>query len=163
MDGNICIGLKKKGTSNVAKSRNYTSDEIDVIIAYVDVIDCIVWIDVSIIDDKTQISLRYKQARNGNSKPCHFLKDHLWLPTDEEIARVDDLMNQPVKPVKGNRNPRPQSRKVVRPSSSELQTLISTMSYEAIGQKYGVSGVSIKKWVNAYGLNPPPYRKGLPR
>lgn len=54
-------------------------------------------------------------------------------------------------------------RKVTRPSASELEALIATMPLEAIGRKYGVSGVAVKKWVKFYGIEWVPYRKGLPR
>jgi arsenate reductase-like glutaredoxin family protein len=44
-------------------------------------------------------------------------------------------------------------RKVERPSKEELQQLISEMSLEAIGRKYGISGNAVKKWAKVYNIN----------
>jgi hypothetical protein len=44
------------------------------------------------------------------------------------------------------------SRKVERPSKVELERNILTMSYVAIGKKYGVSDNTIRKWAKSYGI-----------
>jgi hypothetical protein len=45
------------------------------------------------------------------------------------------------------------SRKVKdRPSKEEMGELINSMSWSAIGRKYGVCGVTIKNWAGQYGL-----------
>ena len=42
----------------------------------------------------------------------------------------------------------PRERKVKdRPSVSEIQSLVSSLGWEATGRKYGVSGNAVKKWM----------------
>lgn len=43
-------------------------------------------------------------------------------------------------------------RKVERPSKEELSEMIDSMSWVAIGRKYGVSDNAIRKWAKAYGI-----------
>lgn len=43
-------------------------------------------------------------------------------------------------------------RKVIRPSKEELQKDIETMSFVAIGKKYGVSDNAVRKWAKKYDL-----------
>lgn len=43
-------------------------------------------------------------------------------------------------------------RKVQRPSKKELSEDIETMSWLAIGRKYGVSDNAARKWARAYGI-----------
>lgn len=38
-------------------------------------------------------------------------------------------------------------RKVQRPSNDEIYKLLETMSMEAVGRKYGVTGNSVRKWI----------------
>lgn len=49
-----------------------------------------------------------------------------------------------------------QPRKAVRPPLEELLAGIGTEGYEAVGRRYDVSGNAIRKWVRAYGVEPPP-------
>jgi hypothetical protein len=47
--------------------------------------------------------------------------------------------------------PRLSQRKVKeRPSLDELNGMLKTMSYRAIGKKYGVSDTAIRRWINLY-------------
>lgn len=50
-------------------------------------------------------------------------------------------------------------RKVVRPTKEELEKMISEMTWEAIGKKYGVCSASIKKWARQYGIVFEPRKK----
>jgi hypothetical protein len=43
-------------------------------------------------------------------------------------------------------------RKVARPTTDELRTMLDTSSYEAIGRQFGVTGKAVKKWAVQYGL-----------
>ena len=45
--------------------------------------------------------------------------------------------------------PRPSTRKVIRPSHQELEDMLKTMSYCAVGRKYGVSDNAVRKWEKA--------------
>lgn len=46
--------------------------------------------------------------------------------------------------------PHPESRKVERPSHEQLRADIASMSFVAIGRKYGVSDYAIRKWLRWY-------------
>jgi hypothetical protein len=48
------------------------------------------------------------------------------------------------------RMPRPEIRKVERPSHEQLLADVASMSYRAIGRKYGVSDNAIRKWIRWY-------------
>jgi hypothetical protein len=48
------------------------------------------------------------------------------------------------------RVPRPDTRKVERPSLEQLRTDLEDMSYVAVGRKYGVSDNAIRKWLRWY-------------
>jgi hypothetical protein len=54
------------------------------------------------------------------------------------------------KVLKGRCKARPSTRKVERPSVEELDLLLSTMSFCAVGRKYGVSDNAIRKWKKSY-------------
>ena len=49
-----------------------------------------------------------------------------------------------------DRSPRPETRKVERPSSEQLLEDLSHMSYLAVGRKYGVSDNAVRKWLRWY-------------
>jgi hypothetical protein len=48
---------------------------------------------------------------------------------------------------RGPRNPRPETRKVERPSHGQLKADLAAMSVAAVGRKYGVSDNAVRKWV----------------
>jgi transposase-like protein len=55
--------------------------------------------------------------------------------------------------VNGNRLrgiPNPERRKVTRPSYEQLRTELESMSFVAVGRKYGVSDNAVRKWVRWY-------------
>jgi len=51
---------------------------------------------------------------------------------------------------KGPREPRPERRKVERPSYEQLMADVASMSFLAIGRKYGVSDRAVRKWIRWY-------------
>ena len=51
---------------------------------------------------------------------------------------------------KGPRAPRPERRKVERPSYEQLMADVASMSFLAIGRKYGVSDNAVRKWIRWY-------------
>lgn len=48
--------------------------------------------------------------------------------------------------------PRPQIRKVERPSKEELIILIKSNTWRSLGKKFGVSDVAVRKWAKLYLL-----------
>jgi hypothetical protein len=51
---------------------------------------------------------------------------------------------------KGPRDPRPERRKVQRPTYEQLMAEVESMSFVAIGRKYGVSDNAVRKWIRWY-------------
>src|SRR5690349_6149367 len=51
---------------------------------------------------------------------------------------------------RGPREPRPERRKVDRPSYEQLMAEVSEMSLLAVGRKYGVSDNAVQKWIRWY-------------
>ena len=51
---------------------------------------------------------------------------------------------------KGSHAPRPERRKVPRPSYEELVSDVQSMSFLAVGRKYGVSDNAVRKWLRYY-------------
>lgn len=51
---------------------------------------------------------------------------------------------------KGSHDPRPDSRKVPRPPYETLLADVASMSFLAVGRKYGVSDNAIRKWLRWY-------------
>ena len=56
----------------------------------------------------------------------------------------------------GNKNPRPEGRKVARPSAEELEKLLWEMPTIQIGKMFGVSDSAVAKWAKSYKLSKPP-------
>jgi hypothetical protein len=51
---------------------------------------------------------------------------------------------------KGRHAPRPERRKVERPSYEQLMADVGSMSFVAIGRNYGVSDNAVRKWIRWY-------------
>lgn len=51
--------------------------------------------------------------------------------------------------------PRPERRKVERPSLEQLRADLATMSFCAVGRKYGVSDNAVRKWLRWYEREAP--------
>jgi len=51
---------------------------------------------------------------------------------------------------KGSHDPQPNRRKVPRPSYDRLLSDLQTMSFVAVGRKYGVSDNAVRKWLRYY-------------
>jgi HNH endonuclease len=51
---------------------------------------------------------------------------------------------------KGSHDPQPERRKVPRPSYQQLLADVQTMSFVAVGRKYGVSDKAVRKWLRYY-------------
>lgn len=48
--------------------------------------------------------------------------------------------------------PKPETRKVTRPEKELLAKLVKTMTFTALGQKYGVSDNAVRKWCRSYQI-----------
>jgi hypothetical protein len=54
----------------------------------------------------------------------------------------------------GPREPRPERRKVERPTHEQLMADVQSMSFVGIGRKYGVSDKAVRKWIRWYEYEP---------
>jgi Zn finger protein HypA/HybF involved in hydrogenase expression len=68
----------------------------------------------------------------------------------EKILR--EKIPKPPKNPTWRTDPKPHSRKVVRPSKEELEKFIETTPLETLGKNFGVSGNAVKKWCKSYGI-----------
>src|SRR5581483_12144254 len=50
----------------------------------------------------------------------------------------------------GRRDPKPDTRKVERPTHGQLKADLESMSFVAVGRKYGVSDNAVRKWIRWY-------------
>ena|SRR5271154_6721323 len=55
-----------------------------------------------------------------------------------------------------NKSPRPEARKVERPSKEDLEKLLWEKPTTQIAEQFGVSDKAVEKWAKAYGLSKPP-------
>lgn len=53
---------------------------------------------------------------------------------------------------------RERHRKAVRPALDVLLVMVDCRGYEAVARRFGVSSTSIRAWISAYGVAPPPGR-----
>lgn len=61
-----------------SKARVYSDSEIDVIVAYIESIDKLVWLGPSNFSGKTCATIRYEKAKNGQLKGCVWIEDCEW-------------------------------------------------------------------------------------
>lgn len=75
--GSFLISLRKWAGDKRTITRNYTKDEIDVLLVYFPILDCICCVPVEEFDDRPSITLRYNKPKN-NTNIIRNIKDYLW-------------------------------------------------------------------------------------
>lgn len=96
------------------------------------------------------ITLRFEEPRCAT--PFYWYEDFLDF-TDEaqkKTFRDFDVV------LMGNKSPKPNTRKVIRPSKEELSKLLWEKPMSILSKEIGVSDKAIAKWAKAYGISPPP-------
>ena len=71
-------------------------------------------------------------------------------PAKQEVPKPSELNPD------WRHNPRPNKRKVARPSKEELERLLWEKSTSQLAIEFGVSDNAIAKWAKSYGLSKPP-------
>ena len=66
------------------------------------------------------------------------------------VKESSPLGSKTTRDIKWNQKPKPNQRKVVRPSYETLIKDKETLTWVAMGKKYGVSDVAIRKWFKIY-------------
>lgn len=74
-NGSVSIHIEK---FNHKKPIRYTSQDVDVIVAYIPKVDKLCWIPSNVFEGKTQLALRYELPRNGQVTNVHLINDFIW-------------------------------------------------------------------------------------
>lgn len=83
---------------------------------------------------------------------CHSQTDN-WAGKNVKIKKEKNVLRTKKSlwnPIYRPNGPKPHKRKVERPTKNELENMLETMSYCAVGRKYGVSDNAIRKWQKLY-------------
>lgn len=65
----------------------------------------------------------------------------------------NSLVSVPPKDKNWRKKPKPNQRKVDRPSKEKLVKELKASNFSAVGREYGVSDNAVRKWFKSYGLN----------
>jgi len=76
--GSIVIRLQKKTNTHNAKPKNYTLKEIDAVLAYIPLLDKVVWLGPEIFHNKSCVCIRIVPARNNQQKNILNLSEVVW-------------------------------------------------------------------------------------
>lgn len=104
---------------------------------------------------KIPLELHHKDNNHNNNNlenlqilcpNCHYLTHKL----DRDCQKVKQKKKILDKEKKRKSQPKPNLRKVERPTYEVLIAEIKNSNYSAIGRKYGVSDNAIRKWVSFY-------------
>jgi len=98
---------------------------------------------------------------------CHIQTDNFGIKNSTIYLNREVVIKTPkpikeivFKPAELNPNwrniPRPDSRKVVRPSEQELERLLWEKPTTQLAKEFGVSSKAIEKWAKSYGISKPP-------
>lgn len=90
----------------------------------------------------TENLLNHIKVNIKEKKYCKDCNKQIWNKS------TTNLCNECIKHM-----PRPNTRKVVRPSKETLEEEIKTTSFVKLGKKYGVTNVAVRKWCKSYGIN----------
>jgi len=77
-DGAIKVDLRRKSQSKSAKTRIYTKDEVDAVLAYIPRIDEVVYFPPKVFSGKPVLQVRVETPKNGQKKGVMFAKDYVW-------------------------------------------------------------------------------------
>lgn len=89
--------------------------------------------------------------------PFYWWQDFLELKLEVQKRRLKDFPEGVrTGKIKRSSSPRPNSRKVERPSKEELHQLVWSQPTIHIAKYFGVSDQAVAKWCKAYGIDKPP-------
>ncbi len=91
--------------------------------------------------------------KNGNKTDSRFENLRLLCPNCHTQTETwgSRRLKKPRAPY-DRRKPKPHTRKVLRPTKHELEVLLRTQNWSAIGRKYGVTDNAVRKWAHSYGI-----------
>lgn len=159
------------------KTKRYSKQEVDVMVG-VDLRNYQVYL-FDDFESIKQITIRSTPPKNGQKKGLHWHDDFVLNASrvrdvfnfeppnlDEWFAKIKSIayshtcqhcgkdFSNGCKNAKycGSKCTQIAQRRVVRPSIDVLKVDIETLSWRAIGRKYGVSDNAVKKWARSYQL-----------
>jgi hypothetical protein len=74
----VALCRVKKLVDRKGHRKGYDSDEVDAILLYLPQVDKICWFDPEDFVGRTELSVRYEPAKNGQTKGCVMLADKEW-------------------------------------------------------------------------------------
>jgi hypothetical protein len=178
MNGSIFFGLS---TNNFYKGTTYTytAKHCDVILGYDLRRDVTYILTPKEFEKKRSFTIRFEATRNGQEKTINWHDDYAL--SEQKIKDIFSFSSpdfaghfavydpkaydhickycgkdftSPWKTCKycGENCRSLAQRKVDRPSKEDLQIMIDSMTWTAIGKKYGVVDNTVRKWAKSYGL-----------
>ena len=158
----------------------YTEEDCDIIACYDLRRDCLYILDIKDFKDRSTITIRFEKARNGQTKTCNFhddlilskerikklfdfdcpsFEDYFSLRHTKTYKRKCKHCNKSFETIYRKQKHCSSEcngisqRKADRPTVKQLREMIidESLSFVAIGKKYGVSDTSVKKWIRSYG------------
>jgi hypothetical protein len=97
------------------------------------------------------------QLDHINGNPVDNRKENLRILCPNCHSQTETFCGKKNKAVKDGRSrPRPERRKVERPSKKTLRKLLWEFPTSTLGKQFGVSDKAIEKWAKTYGIPKPP-------
>jgi len=178
MSGAVCFGITTNNfyTGEIFK---YSADSCDVIGCYDLRRDCLYLLTPKEFEDRGSFTIRFNESKNGQIKTCNFhddfviseqrikdvfgfvapdFEDYYSLLGEKTYKRKCLLCSKEFETLYAkqkycNSKCAGKSRyKVSRPLKDELAGMVKSMSWVAIGKKYGVSDNAVRKWAKSYEL-----------
>ena len=69
--GAVRVDLRRHG-------KIYTGTEIDVLLVYLPVVECLCWFESETFAGRKDLHIRFQPAKNGQRSGCLFVEDHVW-------------------------------------------------------------------------------------
>lgn len=138
----LCPNCHSQTDTSYRKNMKVTNEQI---LAACNKYDCIYDVAKSLKENDSHVlySRIRKVAENNGIKIYSYLEKY-------------GVKQKPISNPNWRKQPRPTTRKVIRPSKEELEKIINEEPIEVIGKKMGVSGNAIRKWCKIYGIETKP-------
>jgi len=97
---------------------------------------------------------RLQTVINNSATPFYWYEDFLTFTDSAQKRSYRDFGIELT--FENRKGPKPNARKVIRPSKEELEKLLWTYTMVDLASQFGVSDKAIAKWAKAYGIQKPP-------
>jgi len=131
---------------NGAHNKRYGDNDFDYYAIYLPDVKAMCYPSISFMGAKLTTTVP------NSSTSFYWYKDFLDLTDKADKKTYRDFGYE----LTGSKGPRPETRKVVRPSKEELHELIWEKPMTELSKKFGVSDKAIAKWITSYKIEKPP-------